>query len=67
MSRSVKKVPIIKDKNRFAQKLGNRKFRAVNKMRLKHGKEELLLNDKSEVIDDYDVSDWKVRFKKVKK
>lgn len=59
MSRSIKK-PIIKDKNRYSQKLGNRKMRAKTKILLKtRGEESIFPIDKSEVVNDYDVSDYK--------
>ncbi len=58
MSRSYK-APIIKDKNRFSQKQGNKTFRGKTKQFIKMGKFEELPLDKSEVVDDYNVSDWK--------
>jgi len=58
MSRSVRK-PVIKDKNKFSQKQGNKTFRGKTKQFIKMGKFEELPLDKSEVVDDYNVSDWK--------
>lgn len=59
MSRSIKK-PIIKDKNQYSQKLGNRKMRTKTKILLKmRGEDAALPIDKSELVNDYDVSDYK--------
>ena len=58
MSRSVRK-PVIKDKNKFSQKQGNKTFRGKTKQFIKMGKFEELPLDKSEIVNDYDVSDYK--------
>lgn len=65
MSRSVKKIGIYKDKPTFGKKLGNKKFRRKTKQKIKNSEEELPI-DKSEVINDYDVCDYKF-FSKDKK
>lgn len=57
MSRSFKK-PIVKDKNKFSQKQGNKTFRGKSKQLIKMEKFEDLPIDKSEVVNDYNVSDW---------
>ena len=63
MSRSYKKKPIIKDKPTSGKRLGNKKFRRKTKQLTKKKdvdfEEVLFLEDKSEVINDYDVSDYK--------
>lgn len=59
MSRSYKKKSIIKNKPTFGKKLGNRKFRRKSKAKLKSGKTEELPLKKREIINDYDVCDWK--------
>lgn len=74
MARSYKKKPIIKDVDKDFKKLGNRKMRSKSKQLTKlikcigkncaHCKcdyEDPLLfpQDKSEVVNDYDVTDWK--------
>lgn len=58
MSRSYKK-DILKDKDRFSQKLGNRLFRRKSKSKLKLLDEDKLPHSKSEVVNDYNVSDYK--------
>lgn len=59
MSRSYKKHPIIKDKDKDFQKIGNRKFRRKSKQKNKLSDPDAILPiDKSEVINDYDVTDW---------
>lgn len=61
MSRSYKKKNIIKDKSRFAQKSGNRSMRRKIKQKAKKADEDTMFpEDKSEVINDYDVSDFKI-------
>ncbi len=65
MSRSTRK-PIVKDKNRYSQKLGNRRMRAKTRDMMKHEKFDNLPVDKSEVINDWDVSDWRWFDKDVK-
>ena len=68
MSRSYKKQSIIKDKPASGKRLGNKKFRRKTKQKAKTIKsidwdsiEDPMLfpEDKSEVINDYDVCDWK--------
>lgn len=54
MSRSIKKSGIIKDKG-FLKNLYNKKFRRVNKLRIRLGKEPFLMR---EVVNDYDVCDY---------
>ncbi len=61
MSRSYKKNAIIKDKNKLSQKLGNRKLRRKGK---RIESEETMPSKKNEVINQYDVSDWKFVYKK---
>lgn len=58
MSKS-KRQPIIKDKNKYFQKLGNRKMRNKVNQLLKKEEYDNLPEDKSELINDYDVSDYK--------
>lgn len=61
MSRSYKKQPVLKDKNKGMQKIGNRKFRRKSKQKNKLNDPDAILPiDKSEVINDYDVTDWKI-------
>ena len=55
MSRSRKKVGVLKDKGLRTEDY-NRRFRRVNKQRVKENKEPILMN---ELIDSYDVYDWK--------
>ena len=59
MSRSFKK-PIIKDNNSFCQKEGHRRFRGKTKQLIKQNKFEELPVTMSEVINDYDVCDYKI-------
>lgn len=60
MSRSVKKKPIIKDKPTSGKRLGNKMFRRKSKQKVKNITDDTILpKDKSEVINDYDVSDFK--------
>ena len=54
MSRSRKKHGIIKDRG-WMRELYNRKFRRVNKQRIKMGKEPIPMKS---LIDSYDVHDW---------
>ena len=54
MSRSLKKHGIIKDKG-IPRPIYNRRFRRVNKQRVREGKEPFLLK---ELIDGYDVCDF---------
>lgn len=64
MSRSYKKEPVIKDKNKKAQKQGSRNLRQKTKQKLKTKPfdEDLMIPiTKSEVINDYNVSDYKWR------
>jgi hypothetical protein len=53
MSRSYKKVPIVKDKG---DKTYNKRFRRANKVRINQGKEPY--HRTSEIVNDYDVCDW---------
>jgi hypothetical protein len=64
MSRSYKKERVVKDKSKSSQKQGSRNLRQKTKQKLKVKplEEDLILpKDKSEVINDYDVTDWKFR------
>jgi hypothetical protein len=56
MSRSRKKISVVKDQNTYAKRLGNKLFRAKVKDSLSKGKE--LPYDKSEVVNDWDIVDW---------
>jgi hypothetical protein len=56
MSRSRKRHAIVKDHPKDAKKINNRLFRAKTKQAIKEGKEPPLKN--SEVMQDYNVSDW---------
>jgi hypothetical protein len=56
MSRSRKKHPIVKDHPKDAKKINNRKFRRKSKVAVTKDKEPPLKN--SEVMNDYDVTDW---------
>lgn len=56
MSRSTKKIGIIKDKG-MPRGIYNRRFRRVNKQRVNEGKEPFLLK---ELINGYDVCDFKL-------
>lgn len=58
MSRSYKKIPIIKDKPTEGKKQGNKSFRRKSKIKIKDERYDELPYDKSEVINDYDVSDY---------
>lgn len=58
MSRSRKKAGIVKDKG-CDSSFYNRRFRRINKRRLQLGQELLLL---PEVVNDYDICDYKLRF-----
>lgn len=65
MSRSVKKKPIIKDKPTSGKRIGSKKFRRKSKQKVKRIDEDTILpEDKSEVINDYDVSDFKFHVNK---
>lgn len=60
MSRSYKKKAIIKDSGLGFKTLGNRKFRRKSKQKVKlNDPDSVLPVDKSEVVNDYDVCDWK--------
>lgn len=60
MSRSVKKKAIIKDNSSGFKEIGNRKFRRKSKQKTKLNDPDVILPiDKSEVINDYSVCDWK--------
>lgn len=61
MSRSYKKHGIIKDKG-MSRGEYNRRFRRVNRQRIKEGKEPKL---KYEVTNPYNVCDWKIRWKRM--
>ena len=52
MSRSRKKIPVVKDKG---DKSYNKKLRRINKIRINQGKEPKQMN---EVVNQYDVCDW---------
>jgi hypothetical protein len=56
MSRSRKKVPVVKDKGPEL-KFYNRKFRRKEKQALQEGKDPPVRT--SEVVNDWDVCDWK--------
>lgn len=58
MSRSRKKYGIIKDRG-WMRELYNRKFRRVNKQRIKIGKEPIPMKS---LINCYDVHDWIFRW-----
>ena len=57
MSRSYKKQAIVKDKNKFAQKQGNKKLRRRGK---RIESEESMPKKKNEVVNQCDVTDWKI-------
>jgi hypothetical protein len=60
MSRSRKKVAIVKDNSTGYKKIGNRKFRRKTKNKLHNVDEDTIFpEDKSEVTNDYDVCDYK--------
>ena len=60
MSRSYKKNLVIKDHPKGAKKDNNKRFRRKVKSKLKGISDDTLLPlDKSEVMNDYDVSDYK--------
>ncbi len=61
MSRSYKKKNIVKDKDRGSQKVASKAVRRITKGKLKvaNPEEEILPEKPSEVIDSYDVTDWK--------
>ena len=61
MSRSYKKQAIIKDKNKYFQKLGNRKLRRKGK---KIDLEETMPKKKNEVVNQYNVTDWMIVYEK---
>lgn len=58
MSRSYKKESIIKDKPTWGKNTGNKMFRRKSKEKTKLLLEDELPHDKSEVINDYSVSDY---------
>lgn len=66
MSRSYKHKNILKDTNKGSKLIGSRKMRRKTKSKLSPRTiidDELILpEDKSEVINDYDVCDWKIYF-----
>ena len=68
MSRSYKKQNIVKDKNRNAQKQGSKVLRSLTKSKIKSlPLDDIILpEDKSEVVNDYNVTDWKHKNKKGK-
>lgn len=59
MSRSRKKVPIVKDRNPFYKKLSNKLIRKYNKVILRLNPEEILVPNKNEFVNQYDVCDYK--------
>ena len=59
MSRSRKKVGVVKDKG-CGKEYYNRKFRKINKHRLRMGQDPLLL---SEVVNDYWVCDYVLHYR----
>ena len=61
MSRSRKKVGVVKDKG-CGKAYYNRKFRKVNKHRLRMGQDPLLL---SEVVNDYWVCDYVLQYRPI--
>lgn len=63
MSRSFKKINIVKDSNSYGKKSGNKMFRRKSKQITSQvGSDDDLQDElpvtKSEVINDYDVCDW---------
>lgn len=66
MSRSYKNKNIVKDSNPGSKSIGSRKLRRKTKSKLRINTvedEELILpEDKSEIMNDYDVSDWSIHF-----
>jgi len=54
MSRSIKKYGIVKDKG-LSRDLYNKRFRRVNRQRIRLGREPFLMR---EVVNDYDVCDY---------
>lgn len=58
MSRSYKKNQIYKDYNKGSKKLSHRKFRRKSKQIL--DEEDKLSFKQSEVMNPYDISDWKI-------
>ena len=68
MSRYYKKQNIVKDKNRNAQKQGSKVLRSLTKSKIKSlPLDDIILpEDKSEVVNDYNVTDWKHKNKKGK-
>lgn len=60
MSRSFKKYRIYRDHNRYFFKLANRIMRHITKQKLKTEEDPLLPISKSEVVNDYNVSDYSV-------
>ncbi len=67
MSRSYKKQRITKDMDKFNKKLGNKKLRRITKQLIKSGDSEAVPNKKREVIQDYNVTDWKIFWDLLKK
>ena len=63
MSRSKKKLSILKDSGKGARIRGNRKFRRMSKITENTDTESLPVN-RSESVNDYDVCDWKRIIKK---
>lgn len=60
MSRSFKKNSIIKDMNKSAKVLGNKLMRKKLSKNINFEEDDLILPiDKSEVVNDYDVTDYK--------
>jgi len=60
MSRSYKKKAIIKDSGLGFKALGNRKLRRKSRQKVKlNDPDSVLPIDKSEVVNDYNVCDWK--------
>lgn len=63
MSRSYKKNKIVKDGGKSGKQVANRKFRKKVKNKLQNHiitEDTILPINKSEVINDYDVCDWKL-------
>jgi len=67
MSRSYKKNGVLKHKDGYYQKLGNKIFRQKSKTGIREDTE--LPYNKSEVVEDWNVSDWRYwpKNKRIKK
>lgn len=59
MSRSYKKQPVIKDKPTDGKRAGNKSFRRKEKQAMANLEEDKLPQSKSEVVNDYEVCDYK--------